>query len=88
MAYLKTKKQFDALNASEKNDVKEALGILHLSYTLVSIELKNPPKGILASRIYCTTGVSSHALSEYVRTNNSIAKQVVKITKMKSWIGA
>lgn len=86
MTYLKTKAQFDKLNSVEQNDVKEALAMLHPSHIWVSIELKNPPKGILASRVYCTTGVSSNALSEYVRTNNTIAKQVVKITKMKSWL--
>jgi len=87
MSYLKTKKQFDALNSVEKRDVKEALGMVHHSYIWASIELKNPPKGILASRVYCTTGISSHALTEYVRINSPIAKQAVKITMIKSWIG-
>jgi len=86
MAYLKTKAQFDKLNAVEQNAVKEALGFLDQSYIWVSIELRNPPKGILASRVYCTTGVSSHTLSEYVRVNSSIVKQVVEITKIKSWL--
>ena len=86
MTYLKTKAQFDKLNSVEQNDVKEALAMLHPSHIWVSIELKNPPKGILASRIYCTTGVSSNTLSEYVRTNSSIVKQVVEVTKKKSWL--
>lgn len=87
MAYLKTKAQFDALNSVEKRDVKEAIAKLHATHIWASITLKNPPKGILASQVHSTLGVSSHALSEYVRTNNTIAKQVVEITKMKSWIG-
>jgi hypothetical protein len=77
MAYLKTKAQFDALNSVEKRDVLVAIHSLHSSHIWVSIELRNPPKGILASQVHSTLGVSSHALSEYVRTNNTIAKQVV-----------
>ena len=86
MTYLKTKAQFDNLNEFEKRDVLVAIHSLHSSHIWVSIELKNPPKGILASRVYCTTGVSSNTLSEYVRTNSSIVKQVVEVTKIKSFL--
>jgi len=86
MAYLMTKTQFDSLNASEKNDIKLAIEQLHSTHIWVSITLKNPPKGILISRVHSTSGYDSHQMSEYVRVDSRIVKQSIEVTKIKAWL--
>lgn len=86
MSYLKTKKQFDALNSFEKRDVKEIMESLHHTMIWVAIELRKPPKGVAMSKVYCSVPSTSSMMSVYVNTNSSIAKNSIEITKIKSWL--
>jgi hypothetical protein len=86
MSYLTTKKQFLALNSMEHHDIAQAILRAPASYTHIRIELRQPPAGIAASRIYATLVITDYSMAEYIRINSKIPQQSISINKLTNWM--